>query len=185
MDNIKIGLEFIDNMDKNLKVLKYNEKYKKYECCQDNQMNGLYPLLSKDDILFLLTKQDKYKQQRIKNIEYKIEQQEKEDRQKQEYENVYGFCDTKTPLQKGKILKILNTMMNYTTYGVMKRKDWLLLKRKDNCKIDIRYNVKTITRNGAKNIPIEYIVYVKNNDNEYTTITKTEYEYIEYLYRVL
>lgn len=105
----------------------------------------------------------------------KIEKQIKEEQDQkkielEEYNNIYGYANNETPMQKGKILKCLNTTQLF------------------NKKLSTRKgNIHRMIKEGSKKSKIVIInnkkVYrVYYNDNEsFLELTKTEYDYFNYL----
>lgn len=133
-------------------------------------------------------KQDYYKEKIESNRLFLLKQEELErieqekERQKQfEYDNTYGFTDKLTPMQKGKILKTLNILMNYESYGCMKRKDFILKALKDGAIPEIKHNLSHWGKNGIKKIEQEYTIDFKSH---WVTVTKIEYDYAMYLYNI-
>lgn len=102
--------------------------------------------------------------------------------------DLYGFTEGKTPLQRGKVKKILDKVYNYTGIGIMSRADFIVnrlengyepetgerkvQKRKSVYKYgyhDYEYYIDTETYHQLKQSPYSY------------DITATEYDYALYL----
>jgi len=111
---------------------------------------------------------------------------EKIKQQEYEFNFCYGYCDKKSDLQKGKILKILNTKEFYNNV-LTTRKSLIENLIKDNTNIELsiynntnRYSSKKVCLTYKKLADkIEYTI--KYNKDYLIDVTKTEYDYASYL----
>ncbi len=150
--------------------------------------NGLLlPEYIKND----LENQAKIIESHKKAIEYdkKRKENEKAERQKElekqkEYENVYGYLDNKAPLQKGKILKILNVKSYYRSQGEVlgywTRKDFVYNMINKGCTLEHKKDIKYYGKDyELKTKANEYRLVLP--DETFYEITKTEFDYGSYL----
>jgi len=147
-----------------------NDKY------PEEVTNGQYQLWDQNWMDRILSKQEEYKNKLELHKKALIEEEKREAeeaRYKAEKEDLYGFDDGKNPMQKGKILKCLMIYNNYSI-GFMTRKDFLMIRLKNGFKLDYKQftNYKTDTKKWC---------YVLGNENCFTEITKTEYDFAQYL----
>lgn len=121
--------------------------------------------------------------------EKKTKEREAQEEQKRlELEFTHGYTDRMTPMQKGKILQILNKVISTDIYGRQRRKDYIVSCIQDGREFRIEKDVRRCTKHGdVKTVPIEYQIHftITNPDGTaekyYQTITKTEYDYAAYL----
>lgn len=178
------GVKFYNSSMDIYEVLGYSDRYKGYLLSKNGVMNGMYDIEQASYIDFMLSKQDKYIEDNKRWIEQQQLEKEQEEKEKFEYENVYGYLDNKTPLQKGKILKILNTKTSYSkdgmNLGYMARKDFLYKMIREGYEVEHKKDLKYWGK--------DYELKVKANeyrlvapDKSFYEITKTEYDYANYL----
>lgn len=157
-----------------------NDKY------PDEVTNGLYQLWDQQYMDYILQRQEEYKNKlEIHNI--KVAEQEKreqeETRIQAEKENLYGFDDEKTPMQKGKILKTLMKKYHYKSnnidIGHMTRKDFIIRMLQENYTIEHLTNLKYWKKDGFKIKENEYRFVAQ--DKSFYEITKTEFDFAKYL----
>lgn len=189
-----IGIKFQSRPCLEVEVTnKYGDKY--YQVKETDLITGevnTTTLLTHDDIQrnldnqeFIIEKNNKaIKSHKEREVMAEIERQ-KELTEQLEYENVYGYLDNRTPMQKGKILKILNVKTHYYNngeyIGYMTRKDFLYkMLTEENYTItherDLRYWGKNYEMKVKAN---EYRLF--SPDESFYEITKTEYDYAKYL----
>ena len=197
MNRNKEGLVFYRKPNTEVEILRrYNDKfYLVKEANMINKDSRSDILLTPEDIIKILDNQNEIKEKIKKAIEYhkkqekeEVQRKEKEDQKQKEYENVYGFCDKMSPMQKGKILKVLNKTYNYYSDGKfianMSRKDFLKKHIENNNCIKHLKDLKYFTKDGECKIKNnEYRLVLK--DNTFYEITKTEYNYANYLINCL
>ncbi|HHX69568.1 MAG TPA: hypothetical protein GX708_16170, partial [Gallicola sp.] len=133
-------------------------------------------------------------QERREKIQKEQEQKEKElaeqkriEQEEKARENFCnGFTDKLSPMQQQKVANVLNKWYRYDN-GVMQRKDNVLVRLRDGWLPKIQEEVKIKLddneRYGYKEVSKE--VYSLSKDNLYLEITKTEYDYANYLINVL
>lgn len=137
--------------------------------------------ISKHDLLLSkLLKQE----ERNKQIEAeRLAEVEAEERRIKEYNFCYGYTDNKTALQTGKILKALNKNVIYKD-KLYSRKELIhkLIGESKECKTNI-FNNDTRTKkvNGERIKLKTRIEYEFHFDKYIIDVTKTEYDYINYL----
>lgn len=111
---------------------------------------------------------------RIKELEDQIE-----------YENVYGYLDNVTPLQKGKILKVLNVKAFYNDNGIFlghwTRKKFLYEMIKKGYTLEHEINITYWNKKLEEKTKANEYRLVSPIDNDYYEITKTEFDYTNYL----
>lgn len=154
------------------------------------RIEGSNEIFTKDYILnqlskheLLLTKLQK-QEERNKQIEAeRIAEAEAEERRIKEYNFCYGYTDNKTALQSGKILKALNKNVVYND-KLYSRKELIhkLIEESSECKTNI-FNNDTRTKkvNGERVKLKTRIEYEFHFDGSIIDVTKTEYDYINYL----
>lgn len=121
-----------------------------------------------------------------KQKELREQEKQKELAKIKEYEHTFGYTDNKTPLQKGRILKTLNIKAYYKENGIdiglMTRKDFVYMMLNKGYITEHKKNVTDwVKRSGEwieKIIPNQYRL---SKDDSYYIITKTEYDYANYL----
>ena len=123
--------------------------------------------LSKHDILLL--KLQKQEEKRIQESLRKKIEAEKEAERLKDYNFCYGYTDTKTPLQKGRILKALNKEILYNG-NLTTRKNLIHSLISDGSKTEIHTD-----KDGKKTNRF----YTKSGS--FFEVTKIEYDYINYL----
>ena len=107
-----------------------------------------------------------------KNEEERIAKEEAEQKEKAEREDLLGFDDGKTPMQKG---KLLSTLMKTTVRNgkSVTRKEDIINRLSEG----LRPSIHTKNVNGETK---EYYVF-DNGDNTSSKITKVEYDFAQYL----
>lgn len=178
------GIKFYDNKMDIYEVLGYSEHYKGYLLSKNGVLNGMYDIEQVAYIDYMLSKQNKIIEHNNNYIEQQRQEQIKEEQQKIEYENVYGYLDNKTALQKGKILKTLNKKTNYYSnnefIGNWTRKEFLYNMIDKGYELEHKTNISYWNKQLEEKIKAnEYILIA--SDNSYYEITKTEYDYAIYL----
>lgn len=146
------------------------------------EANGYYDLWDQNTMERHLNKQEEYKnnieRRRIREAEQEAKEQE-EARKQAEKENLYGFTDNMTAMQKGKILKCLMTELYFENVKIT---------RKEFCIILLKRNYYTKTKEYSN-------MYNKKAKNDYTLsrglyhptdktfyeVTKTEQDFFNYL----
>lgn len=187
------GLIFYRKPATEVEILKkYGDKY--YQVKETYILTGESvdnTLLTPEQIQNYLDNQDEIIKGVIKAIEFnnkqkklQEDQDKKELEQQQEYENVYGYLDNKTPMQKGKILKILNKETHYYSdgkyLGYWTRKEFLYNMINNGYIIEHKKDLKYWGKGYEEKIKAnEYRLVAP--DNSFYEITKTEYDYTEYL----
>lgn len=188
-----IGIKFQSRPCLEVEVTnKYGDKY--YQVKETNLITGevnTTTLLTPDDIqrnldnqeLIINKNRSAIESHKEREIRTEIEKQ-KELAEQLEYENVYGYLDNKTPMQKGKILKTLNVKAHYhnngTYLGHMTRKDFLYKMISEGYTTahlkDLKYWGKDYELKTKSN---EYRLVAP--DESFYEITKTEFDYANYL----
>jgi len=190
---------------KTIYYTKYGAKYQIISSCflqgiEHYTVNDRYPepehpkgfglqIISQEEINNDLLHQDEYEAEHDKREKYDEEQAEKqrlriekETKAKAELENLYGFDSGLTPMQRGKLLKVLLKEYRYDGI-VMTRKDFLYKNINNGCTVKQVDNV--ISYYGSRwdkkesKPKTEYRLMVENNFSY--TITKTEFEFANYL----
>lgn len=178
-----IGMKLKDFQGSTIEIVSYNENFKMYQGKETN-VNGIVtnPLLNDDDIEFYISKQQEIKAYEEKTQKVKSEQSKKEEEEKTEYENVNGFCDNLSPMQKARTLKTLNTEIRYNGKW-MTRKSFVLHLILEGYTPTIKDKVMSSNRKiqGERIVKYKYNVPTLVNDNRFYEVTKTEYNYALYL----
>ncbi|MBS5307741.1 hypothetical protein [Clostridium sp.] len=185
-----LNIEFTDGI-RQYRVLEYIERFKMYRLRNytDNRENEL---MKTEQIENYINNIEYYNERFNKNLqrqkEYEIQklrELEEERKQLEQYNFCYNYTDNKTTLQKAKILKILNEQVLYNN-EFYTRKDLIhKLINKDSYTKEYfntnRYSKKKIEGEYKKLVnKLEYRFYY-NKDSVLLEVTKTEYEYINYL----
>ena len=170
------GLELIDFNYNTCKIVKHykDNKYLAIDKVHTGE-HGNYLILSIDDIETLISKQEKFRDRIEKIKQEETERKIKEDKQRkerEEKENLYGFTDNKTALQKGKILSTLMKTMLYNG-NMITRKDFIIDLISKGYKPTIKEYAK---RRGVKK---SYTVMIDSYGSWYD-VTKTEYNFANY-----
>jgi hypothetical protein len=88
-----------------------------------------------------------------------------------------------TALQKGKVLKVLNKKINYFSNGkyvnTISRKDFIKNHLENGSNIQHKKNVRTWTKKGITEKENSFQLVL--SDESYYEITKTEFDYANYL----
>lgn len=194
---IETGLNFTDGIREyeilrfyrnNFYLLKNYTENREDELMTDEQINGY--INRKEE---LQNRLNRHKQYIIESEKREEEERQKEIAKQKEYEFCYGFADNQTLLQKGRILKILNTKQNYYNSGIfignMTRKSFIEKVLKDGGKVEHKKDMKYYSKRvGTKIKENEYRLYLtddKNNNSEsFYEITKIEYDYSNHLLQI-
>ena len=183
------GFKFMD-INSDYEVMEFMPKFNMYRLnnLTDNRQDELMQESEIDEyvnnIENIEARRENNRLFELKQEEIRRKEREKEEKEKAEYEFCYGFVDKSTPMQKGKILKALNKKSWYTdngkTIGYMTRKEFIYNSLLQNAIpkfiTGIQYYDKKSDKFKFKN---EYRLYT--GENEFYTITKTEYDYARYL----
>jgi hypothetical protein len=158
----------------------FSEKYNTY-LVRENDNSVALNFWSETDIDKVMSKQEKMIQfdKEQKEKQRKIEEVERIEQEK--YNNVFGFCDKMTTLQKGKVLKSLNMLVKYDKYGTITRKEFILKTLEDGLKPIVRHNVKYYSRRAEEGYTVKPVVYSMDAGDYDIDITKTEYDYALHL----
>lgn len=156
-------------------------------------LDNVNTVLTLEQIKEYMNRQQEFIIRKQRQEEYKLECEKQETEEKalqekkeREYNFCYGYTDNKTALQQGKILKCLNVSLVYNNKSYT-RKQLIhkLISENENTFTKVvnctnRYSDKKINLEYKKlKDKIEYRFYVA--EDEYFTVTKTEYDYINYL----
>ena len=143
----------------------------------------LQKILDKQEMLQIRyeVQEEKRKQQQAeekKEMERKI-------KEKEDYNFCNGYTDNLTPLQAGKVLKVLNKIIFFNGKSIT-RKEWIhmLINKNSSIKevmLTNRYSEKKVDLCYKKHKDKKEYRFYDDNDDSFYTVTKTEYEYIKYL----
>jgi len=127
----------------------------------------------------------KWAETRLRDNEISAEQErkkkEKENSDKEEYEFVHGFTDGMSPIQKARVLKILNTKETFN--GKVRTRKSIIEEYYNNVEM-VEFTKNAFGEYTDKRLPKpEYHLYDENyaKTKAYNIITKTEYDYAVYL----
>lgn len=177
-----IGIEFLDMKGKVMKVESFFDKFNRYYVTYDHMGTKLNELMTIEDIELYLNKQEEIKKDIELMNEIIIKKKQEEDQKKKKYEFVHGFCDNIEPMQKAKMLTVLNKVVSYN--GKYKsRKEHIESMLKEGYNPIIKDEVMSSNRkiNLERIVKYKYNVPVMEKGNEFLEITKTEYNYAIYL----
>lgn len=178
-----IGLKFKGFQGQEMTVIKYMDQFKMYYV-EEITKTGFKgnELMDDERIQFYLSKQEEILASDKKMQEINQQIKEREEKEKQEYENVYGYCDNMSPMQKAKVLKTLNKSMRHNN-KTMTRKEFIYNLIQEGYTVRIIDKLQT----SQKKVNLERIAYYKydvpviENKEGFYTITKTEYNFALYL----
>lgn len=171
------GFTFYDYQMRVCTVHSFSEQFNCYMIIEEDNPRALYHW-SESNIDDVMSKQERIINFDKQQKEIRLKQDKEEREREEQYNNVYGFCDNMTALQKGKVLKCLNVINRYDNYGNLPRKEFIFKALQDGLKPGIQYNVTYYSRKGYTTKPVVYIM----DAQEYSIdITKTEYNYAIYL----
>ena len=175
-----IGNKFSDG-DTNYEVIaidpnKYGGKFK-FGLQKDNGFVELYQ--TKDDIISFMEKAKKREAKKKTELLEEAKQKEINREAKESYENINGFADTQSSMQKANTLKILNSQINYNG-EMLTRKKAIELNPDNIEKVDYKRDAYGNDTNVKLNKP-EYRLYKDNKKSVYQNISKTEYDYAQFL----
>ncbi len=188
-----IGITFYDRPASLITVLKkYNDKFylvREEDLIKKEIREDL--LMTEEQIKVILQNQEYIKERVEKALKYhdKMRKQEedqinKEEEKRKNYENTYGYTDNMSPIQKGKILKVLNKQYNYYDngeyIGSYTRKDFIKMMLDKGYTVEYKTNLKYYSKNGELKIKANEYRLI-DRDNLFYEITKTEYDYAKYL----
>lgn len=185
INNTLIKIVLVDS-EKDLYFIKED-----YKLDEEIRVTGLYIHRIEDFTNEIINNQDKIRKDNIraKEIEAKVLKQEEEQRKQEERERYKenfcnGFTDCFKPILKGRIIKILNKQYRYD--GVVRsRKDNVVAYLRDNYLPEektVKYTVKEYKNFYERDIDKTKDIYVLiNNEGIYLEITKTEYDYANYI----
>ena len=169
---IKIGLKFIDGI-RSYEVINIltinNVTYYQLKNYTDNRENEL---MKKEQIEKYILNQEEYVKRYYKSLAYEEKVRKEKEKQKiqekkfkESYEFCHGYCDDKTPMQKGKILKVINKKILWDNEDRSRKEVIDILLKENN--INIYQNSK-----GKWILKTERYIY---------DLTVTEKKYIDYL----
>ena len=182
---VKVGTEFYTTIEGKMTIKEYIEKFKMYSVIENNKLFKHEDIQNYIDNEELTKARIERSRQRQIEIQEQLQKEKEIEEQKQlEYNFCYGYTDSKTDLQKGKILKVLNKNVIYNN-KLISRKDLIHNMIKDNiCRTSIynntnRYSDHKVDLTYKKLVDkVEYRFYTGES---FIEVTKTEYEYINYL----
>lgn len=186
-NRFKTGTIFYTVNEGKMTVDTYIDKFKMYTIKENNK------LFKHDDIQRYIELEndtikriERSKKRQLELIEQERIKNELADKKQKEYEFCYNYLDSKTQLQKGKILKVLNKEILYND-EFLTRKQLIhnILKENDNCFTKEFLNTN---RYKKKNKNLECVKLADKweymlcfNENSIIDVTKTEFDYINYL----
>lgn len=181
----KTGTEFYTTIEGKMTIKEYLEQFKMYSVMENNK------IFKHEDIQRYIDNEEltkaRIERSRLRDIEIQEQlQREKEfeEQKQQEYNFCYGYTDSKTDLQKGKILKTLNKNIVYDNKLITRKQFIHKIIQENNCRTEIYNNTNRCT---SKRINLEYkklvdkIEYRFYTGDSFFEITKTESDYINYL----
>lgn len=162
-----------------------------YKGEQEISLFGLYIWSKKDFEDEIINKQEEIKQNNIKQKEEEKKYQEKiQEEKKQEEKALYienfcnGFTDTMQPMKKANVINALNKVYMYSDKQYRSRKDNTLVYLRNGYlpKIKTKTTYKEEYKNGRYiDAEVKKEFFVLDIGSEYLEITKTEYDYANYL----
>lgn len=183
-DSDLIGKEFTDG-EYNYKVIKSPHSKFKYGIEETSVETGEYLKTSLYDSDEEVNRMIEFAKIRLKDNEISTEQErkkkEKEDSDKAEYEFVHGFADSMAPIQKARVLKILNKKETFN--GKVRTRKSIIEEYYNNVEL-VEFAKNAFGEYTDKRLPKpEYHLYDENyaKTKAYDIITKTEYDYAVYL----
>ena len=181
MDNY-VGVKFLGyDLFECEVIIKRQNDYLVKDSLRARDDGAFCSIMTTEDIKDLLSKQDKLKEKKVGREQREKEETQKEIQEirlKQDKENLFGFTDNKTDLQKGKILTTLMKTMLYNG-NMITRKDFVISQLKAGYTPEIKEYKK---RNKGKEgiLKAYYVLYNHNNDS-WIDVTKTEYDFAKYI----
>lgn len=171
-NEIKIGEKFVDGIRSYeiINILNINNiSYYQLKNYTDNRTDEL---MKKEQIEKYILNQDQYLKKYNRSLKYeekirkeKEKQKIQEEKCKESYEFCHGYCDNKTPIQKGKILKTLNKKILWDNED---------RSRKEVIDILLKENTINIYQNSKRK-------WILKTDKHVYDLTVTEKKYIDYL----
>ena len=100
------------------------------------------------------------------------EKQKEEAAKRAEYERFHGFTDSMNPMKKGRTVKVLEKRLRYDDFGVLTRAAWIEAVK------ELGAHAETATYKGKQ----EYRIYYNYKEhNVFVVVTKTEFDYLNFL----
>lgn len=172
-----VGKKYIDNMGREQVVIGFNKQLNKYLVQKsenkDQQFGAVFT--DKKEINKHLEKSEerkKYYEDKDKKIK---EEQAKEEQKIKEYKDIKGFADDKSEMQRGKIIKSLNNKINYNGEIVTKKQFIENVISKE----------KALPEKGMYKKSYDGVLKerysLKKSDGKFYEISKTEFDYAQYL----
>jgi hypothetical protein len=182
MDSKYIGFELLGHQGQNIQIVSFNEKFNLYQCKETKGNIVSNPLLSVSDIEILIKDQSTIIESENKMNEIAANAAAKQQQEEEKYNNVFGYCDNMSPLQKSKVLATLNKTIKYDN-KIMTRKEFVKNLIDQGYKPVIFDKMTSSDRkiNLERIVKYKYDVPTLKLENEYYTTTKTEYNYALYL----
>jgi len=172
-----VGKKYIDNMGREQVVIGFNKQLNKYLVQKNENKEQQFGAVFTDEkeINKHLEKSEerkKYYEDKNKKIN---EEKIKEEQKIKEYKDIKGFAEDKSEMQKGKIIKSLNNKINYNGKIITKKKFIEEVISKE----------KALPENGIYKKSYDGIAKerysLKKPDGKFYEISKTEFDYAEYL----
>lgn len=168
------GFAFFDYQMKGCTVEGFDEKYQSYLIRKEDNDTSMLDLWSEEQIDRVMTKQEDMIRFEKQQQELKRQQQEKEQAEQAKYNDVHGYCDNMSQLQRSKVLATLNKPMNHNG-NVVARKEWVREQLACGYTPEYKENVNFAGRK-TKNY-----YTLSCPDGTWFEVTKTEYDYAVYL----
>lgn len=193
MNKMNIGLKFTDSMREYEVVEVLNIKGVEWFRLKNYTDNKENEIMEQEQIEQYLSNQDalieKLEYRKVRAIENELEHkriEEQERQEKEDYNNDYGFTSNKTLLQKGKILKTLNMEIKYNNEVITRKKRiYNIITGSENVYTKELLNTN---RHTEKRICLEYKKLKDKkeyrlyfNNSTFIDLTKTEYDFANYL----
>lgn len=172
-------------------VIEFMEQHKMYRLNNPKE-NRQNELKTEEDIDNCILMKDEFIARRESNRIFREKQkaleeaeQEKELKEKQESDFCYGYTDTMKDMQKGKVMKVLNKR-------IVRNNHWVSRKRaieeiiRENKTIELK-KVNLTNRYSSKKVELTYKELKDKTEHRiyfddcFIEITKTEFDYAEYL----
>ncbi len=146
------------------------------------EANGYYDLWEQEKMDQILSKQEYYKEiqerSRLKEIA-EAEEQARQEKIKAEKENLYGFTDNMTAMQKGKILKCLMKELGFEGKWIT-RKEFCIILLKRNYYTDTKEYSNMYNKKAKNDYTLSRGLY-HPTDRTFYEVTKTEQDFFNYL----
>ena len=172
------GMELLDFQYKKMVVEKWEDKYNAYLVIEEDMPEHHRLIMAKEDIERYISNQENLKASKERSEQRELEEFKRQQEEDFRNNNSWGFADSLSPMQKGKILKVLNKQYNYYSDGkyidTMTRKDFIKSMLEKGYYIEHKQDVRCWGKNGEVKItPNEYRLTEK--EGGYYIITKIEY----------